>query len=1497
MSRPLAPLHLPQFETDACGVGLVARTDGHKSHEILRLALRAAANLSHRGALDADGKTGDGAGVLAQLPAKLLAREAERLGVRAGTGGPTVVGMVFFPRNAEEACRTVIDAVLEREGFERLFWRLVPVDSSALGRKAAATQPVIMQVVARARFSPADGELNRKAYLARRRIEKALAEAGLGGCHFASFSHRTIVYKALVVAPDLPTYFDDLRDPEFTTALALFHQRYSTNTLPHWSLAQPFRVLAHNGEINTIGGNRNWMRAREPALSSQLWGADLRDLLPVIASDGSDSASLDNALEFLVVSGRSLEESVMQLIPEAYEARPSTPDEVRAFYEYKEGVAEPWDGPAAVVFSDGDVAGACLDRNGLRPARFSVTAGGLVVLASEAGVLDLPDDEIAAKGRLCAGEMILVDTRLGKVFSDQEIKARVARRLPYRRWLNARRRYLPRTDLLDEPPQVLDLRRKQRVFGWSSEDEKLLLAPMAAETKQPVGSMGNDTPLAVLSSRPRLLYDYFHETFAQVTNPPIDPLRESLVMSLRTFLGPRKGFLDDAEEQAEAIVLESPLLSRAQLAWLARLNPPFSSRTIDATFPVDRGEKGLEEAVERVCAQAESAVRAGETLLILTDDAASPERAPVPALLAVAAVHDHLIRCGLRMAASIIVSSGEPRSEHHFASLLGYGADAICPYLAYEAVAEMARAGQIPETSPNEALDRYRLAADRGILKIMSKMGISVLASYRGAELFEAVGLSRDLTERYFPATPSRVGGIGLRQIARDVLSRHAQAHANGNEGTLLEAGLFRFRRQGEYHAFNPSVFKRLHTLAKSGDYHHYKELVATLREGELVNLRDLVRPRPGKQLPLESVEPREAILRRFSASSMSLGALSAEAHETLAVAMNRIGAKSGSGEGGEDPRRLVRLPNGDSSSSKIKQIASGRFGVTPLYLRSATEIEIKMAQGSKPGEGGQLPGDKVTAEIAALRHATLGQPLISPPPHHDIYSIEDLAQLIYDLRQINPRAEISVKLVAAPGVGTVAAGVAKADADIVHISAYDGGTGASPLTSIKHAGLPWELGLAEAHQVLTANGLRGRVRLRVDGGMRTATDVIIAAALGADEFGFGSSLLVAAGCVMARQCHLNTCPVGIATQDETLRARFAGKPEMIVNYLASVADEVRELLAAMGLRCLKSMVGRADLLFAQVPKDHEKARLLDLGAILDPAATHGKEAAMRGDAARPRNSLTGGGNLGERILRDAQPALQLGESLLLSYEISNADRAVGTRLAGEIVARYGEAGLPRGRIVCKLNGTAGQSLGAFLVPGIRLDLVGEANDYVGKGMAGGEIVIRAPEMRSYRAKQVVLLGNTALYGATGGFLFAAGAAGERFAVRNSGAVAVVEGVGNHACEYMTRGTVVVLGPTGINFAAGMTGGVAYVLDCRGDFEERVNSAMVAITRVRSEYAAEELLGCLRRHLAATGSALAQAVIEEWPRYRPLFWQVSPAPGISRPRAQSPRTQAASASP
>ncbi len=1480
-------LYDPRFEHDACGVGFVADLEGRASHAIVRKGVDILLNLVHRGATGADPLTGDGAGILLQLPHRFFAEEAVRLGLQLPPPGRYGAGLVFLSRDKSQ--RSQLKRVLEDKilgtGQRVLGWRRVPVDEAVLGPLARASAPVIEQVFVGSTCDTQD-DFERKLYVIRKWAETAVRDGGIPGrdaFYIPSLSSRTIVYKGLLLAEQLTGFYADLDQPSVMSALAMVHQRFSTNTFPTWELAQPFRTLGHNGEINTVRGNAAWMRAREQLFDGQIFGEDVRRVLPVITPGGSDSATLDNVVELLLHAGRSLPHVMMMLVPEAWQNDPLMPAELRAFYEYHSCLVEPWDGPAALAFTDGVRIGAILDRNGLRPARWTVTHDGLVVLASETGVLELPPEQIARQGRLEPGRMFLVDTEAGRLVEDEEIKRRVSSARPYARWLEDNKISLGDLAPVAGAPasdQGEELAVSQRLFGYTEEELRLLLGPMAATGEEPTGSMGNDAPLAVLSERPQLLFHYFKQHFAQVTNPPVDPIREELVMSLRNSLGGEGNLLLEFPDHAQMLELPEPVLDNQQLYQLTHTRTIHLRQpaVLPMLYPVAEGGVGLKSALDELCRLASLAVLNHHGVLVLSDRGASEHMAPVPSLLATAAVHHHLMRNGTRMRCGIIVETGEAREVHHICLLLGYGAGAVNPYLALDGVDELVRTGALPGvTDAGAARRKYVKAVCKGVLKVMSKMGISTLQSYHGAQIFEAIGLAEEVVERYFTGTVSRLSGVTLEVLAEECARRHAWAYPRRVQPTerLAVGGQYHYRAQGERHLWNPTTVARLQQAVRQEDRSSYQQYAASINEpgAELITLRQAWELVPADQpIPLSEVEPAAEIVKRFATGAMSFGSISAEAHETLAIAMNRIGGKSNTGEGGEREERYQPEANGDSRRSAIKQVASGRFGVTTGYLVNADELQIKIAQGAKPGEGGQLPGHKVDAVIAATRHSTPGVTLISPPPHHDIYSIEDLAQLIHDLRNVNPHARISVKLVAEAGVGTVAAGVAKARADVILIAGHDGGTGASPLTSIKHAGVPWELGLSEAHQVLVKNDLRGRVLLQADGQLRTGRDVVIAALLGAEEFGFATAPLVASGCIMMRKCHLNTCPVGVATQDPVLRARFTGAPEHVIRFMFYVAEEARELMAQLGARSLRELVGRVELLRVRDLSQHWKASLLDFSEVLRPAS------AAAGVATRHAHPQERGLDdaLDHQLLEQAREVLERGAgSVRVELPLRNVHRTVGAMFAGEIVRRHGAGGLPPGSVELVFHGTAGQSFGAFIVEGMELTLHGDANDYVGKGMSGGSLVVRAPQGAAYAPHENVIIGNVAFYGATGGRAFIGGIAGERFAVRNSGATAVVEGVGDHGCEYMTGGRVVVLGRTGRNFAAGMSGGFAFVLDEDGALRARCNLALVEL---EAPDVADQawLEGVIAEHVRRTGSPKGQALLADWAGVVQRFVRVTP---------------------
>ena len=1488
-------LYDPSHEHDACGVGMVASIKGLRSNSILKKALTCVCNLIHRGAMDADAKTGDGAGVLTQIPYKIFRPEVEKMGYKLFQDSDLGVGMMFLPNDpyTQARCRHITETALNEHKLFIFGWRAVPVNRAVLGEKALRTCPDIEQILV-GRPDPSemnDDEFERKLFLCRNQIEDQAESQGIKDFYIPSFSSRTIVYKGLLAAPTLERFYLDLRDSNYTTALAVFHQRYSTNTFPTWPLSQSCRMLSHNGEINTIAGNRLWTSAREPELKSPFFGDAIKKLRPIIQPGGSDSASLDNALELLVMGGRDILHSMLMLVPAAWQGDASTPADVKDFYEYHQTLNEPWDGPAALVFSDGRTIGACLDRNGLRPARYKITDDGLFTLGSEVGLLTIDDAKVVEKGRLGPGEMIAIDTVKGELLRNDQIKSSYAKKKPYGTWLRENIRDITPTLSLDSQPSPgATLLQQQLVAGYTEEELSVtpsILKVMGETGEEAIGSMGDDAPLAVLSKKPRLLYTYFKQLFAQVTNPPIDPIREKLVMSVEVLAGKHRNWLEETPEHARLLRLQSPILTNPEILQILKLNGSFNSTTVTCRFPVSEGSDGLKRHLDRICAEAEKAVDQGAALIILSDWDIDASHAPIPMLLATGAVHHHLVRVDKRSKTSLICETSECRDVHQFACLLGYGASAVNPYTALATLNDFVSKGELK--SGDKVLDvataakNYRAALEKGLLKIMSKMGISTLASYSGAQTFSAIGLHPDVISYAFTGTTSQVMGMNFRDIAVESLARHARAFAP--DAKLADEGVYRFRRDGEMHAWTPPVLQSFHTFVgikgmdKANKWEDYEKYVAAVEEAAPVALRQCLQLKKGTPIPIEEVESIEDIRRRFTTAGMSLGALSPEAHETLAIAMNRIGGKSNSGEGGEDRVRFTPMENGDSKNSRIKQVASGRFGVTAEYLASAAEIEIKMAQGSKPGEGGQIPGHKVSAMIAKLRRSTPGVTLISPPPHHDIYSIEDLAQLIYDLKQVNPRAKVCVKLVSGAGVGTIAAGVAKAYADIVLISGHDGGTGASPLSSVKNAGGPWELGLAEAHQVLLLNGLRNRVTLRTDGGMKTGLDILIAAMLGAEEFNFGTAALIATGCVYVRKCHLNTCPVGVTTQDEKFRAKFKGTPDNVVLFFNAVAEEVRRYLASIGARSVNEIIGRTDYLEQREVPNHPKANLVDLSRLLAmPKLDDGSPRFHTWE----RNDKLEDRTLDDVILQDAKSCLQTKHPLSLKYKVKNTFRSIGTQLSGEIAYRYGDEGLPENTLNLTLTGSAGQSLGAFLVKGVRMTLVGESNDYVGKGMSGGEIVVVPSPSAKFDPSKNSICGNTVLYGATGGALYIRGRAGERFAVRNSGATAVVEGIGDHGCEYIDKwARVIVLGVTGKNFAAGMSGGMAYVLDQDGLFEQRCNRAMVTLQRLSTPEEIKDIKGVIYKHLELTESARAKEVLGDWAKYEKLFWKVTPLPPVA----------------
>lgn len=1482
-SKPVGLYH-PQFEHDACGIGFIARLDAVPTHRIVRDAVQILINLEHRGAVGGDKGTGDGAGIMFQIPDEFFRSIAENLGITLPPAGDYAVGMVFLPTDKSLArrCKMVFEKIAEEEGTKVLGWRKVPVNPEVIGDLARKTQPEIEQIFLARESIPAEN-LERKLYVIRRSVENKIAEwknVDASQFYIPTLSCKKIVYKGLLTATQIPEFYLDLENEEFKSGWSIVHARYSTNTLPTWPLAQPFRFLAHNGEINTLRGNINRMKSREALLESPLFGEDIEKIKPIINEQGSDSAIFDNALELLAHSGRSMPHTCMMMIPEAYGPKIKMSEDKRAFYEYHSALQEPWDGPAAITFTDGRYIGATLDRNGLRPARYTITKDGIIVMASETGVLDFPAENILKRGRLQPGKMFLVDLEQHRIVPDNEIKAKVSRQRPYRRWvrenhIELRGLYSPSRVPSMDPKKLLQL---QYTFGYTDEDARIILSPMASRGQEPVGSMGNDAALAVLSDQPQSVFNYFKQLFAQVTNPPIDPLREELVMSLESFVGGEKNFLEETPEHYRGLKLRHPVLTPSDMIRIKNAEHPLiSCAEIDMLFPAGGNGKDLEEALENIFRQAEKYTQEGILMLILTDKNVDENRAPIPALLATSGLNHYLIKKGMRNSVGIIVESGEVREVMHFALLVGYGADAVCPYLAFSTIQGLAEQDLLEENiSAEMANDNYINAVKKGLLKTISRMGISTIHSFFQSQIFEAVGLDKNLVDTYFCGTVSRIGGIGLDEIAAEANQKHRKGFpADGVLGKLLDVGgNYAVRINGERHMWTTEAIYKLQLATRNNDYAVFKEFTKLMDENSAYanTIRSLLRFKKREPIPIEEVEPVESITRRFVGAAMSFGSISREAHEAIAIAMNRLGGRSNSGEGGEDPARYIPLPNGDSRRSATKQIASGRFGVTTEYAMNCDELQIKIAQGAKPGEGGQLPGHKVSVEIARVRHTTPGVTLISPPPHHDIYSIEDLAQLIYDLKAVNPKARVSVKLVAEVGVGTVAAGVAKAKADMVLISGHDGGTGASPLSSIKHAGLPWELGLAETQQSLILNHLRDKIRVQTDGQLKTGRDLAIAALLGAEEFGFGTAMLITLGCIMMRKCHLNTCPVGVATQDETLRSRFTGKADYVERFLRFIARELREYMAQLGFRTVDEMVGRVDVLDVKPAIEHWKAKKLDLSAILASPQNGVNTPLHCTREFKPSVEKT----LDTRLIKLAQAALDKMEPVKINLPIRNVHRTVGATLSGVITQRYGARGLPENTIDITFKGSAGQSFGAFLAPGVSLRVEGDTNDYLGKSMSGGRIIVVPPKGAKYQPHENIITGNVILYGATGGEIYINGIAGERFAVRNSGAIAVVEGVGDHGCEYMTGGTVVVIGPTGNNFAAGMSGGIAYIYDSGELFDTRCNLDMVDLESVWHEDDKTELRSLLENHYKYTNSPRAQFLLENWDAHLPLFVKVVP---------------------
>ncbi|MDY7047554.1 MAG: glutamate synthase large subunit [Microcystis panniformis WG22] len=1472
-------LYDPQFEHDACGVGFIVHKTGKKSHDIVEQALTILLNLDHRGACGAEKNTGDGAGILCQIPDLFFRKVTSNLGFTLPAAGQYGVGMLYTAPDAEirGKSRQEFEKIAAEEGLKVLGWRDVPTDNSSLGNSARSTEPFIEQVfIERDANLSDDLAFERKLYVIRKRSH--LSRQSFNRYWYpCSISSRTIVYKGQLMPVQVGDYFPDLHDPDFQSALGLVHSRFSTNTFPSWERAHPYRYIAHNGEINTLRGNINWMHARQSMFASPLFGEDIKKIQPVINIEGSDSLIFDNALELMVLSGRSLPHAVMMMIPEPWAAHESMSDEKKAFYEYHSCLMEPWDGPASIAFTDGTMMGAVLDRNGLRPSRYYVTKDDLVIMASEAGVLPIEPERVALKGRLQPGRMFLVDMKEGRIVADEEIKEAIAKAHPYRQWLTENLVNLDDLPAVETaPPETaVSLIQQQTAFGYTFEELRLLLAPMGRDGVEAVGSMGSDTPLAVLSDRPKLLYDYFQQLFAQVTNPPIDSIREEIITSPITTIGAERNLLDPQPESCHLIKLNSPILTNAQLARLQG-NSEFKTVTIPILFDPTSGVEGMRSTIEAICQEVDEAILAGASIIILSDRGIDKNHAPIPSLLAVAGLHHHLIRQGTRTRVGLVLESGEPREVHHYALLLGYGCGAINPYLAFATLGSMIEEGLLVGVDHQTACKNYIKAATKGVIKVASKIGISTLQSYRGAQIFEAIGLNRSVVDRYFTWTASRIEGADLEIIAKESLLRHGHAFPDRdvNVHTLDIGGEYQWRKDGEAHLFSPETIHTLQQAVKLGKYDLFKKYsqLVNQQNQKFFTLRGLLTFKNRESIPIEEVEPIEAIMKRFKTGAMSYGSISKEAHESLAIAMNRIGGKSNTGEGGEDSERYTWTnERGDSKNSAIKQVASGRFGVTSLYLSQARELQIKMAQGAKPGEGGQLPGKKVYPWIAKVRHSTPGVGLISPPPHHDIYSIEDLAELIHDLKNANRAARVSVKLVSEVGVGTIAAGVAKAHADVVLISGFDGGTGASPQTSIKHAGLPWELGLAETHQTLVLNNLRSRIAVETDGQMKTGRDVVVATLLGAEEFGFSTAPLVTLGCIMMRVCHLNTCPAGVATQDPLLRQNFIGDPEYTVNFMKFIAQEVREIMAELGFRTLNEMVGRTDVLEPKQAVEHWKAKGIDLTPILyqpEVAPEVGRYCQIPQDHGLDKS-------LDITVLLDlCKDAIEKGEKVKATLPIKNINRVVGTILGNEITKRHWE-GLPEDTVHLHFQGSAGQSFGAFVPKGVTLELEGDANDYVGKGLSGGKIIVYPPKGSTFVAEENIIIGNVALYGATSGEVYISGVAGERFCVRNSGVNTVVEAVGDHACEYMTGGKVVVLGPTGRNFAAGMSGGVAYVLDESGDFATRCNTQMVALEALEGEEI-NDLRELIQRHADYTHSQKAALVLANWSEMLPKFVKVMP---------------------
>jgi glutamate synthase (NADPH) large chain len=1480
-------LYDPFFEHDACGVGFVADMHGRKTHQTLLNGLQVLTNLDHRGAAGSEPNTGDGAGVLLQMPHKFFKEVCGKSQITLPAPGEYGCGTIFLPRNpaVRRKIEEKLTQIIQSEEQVVLGWRTVPTDNSSLGDTAKSCEPFMRQIfVGRGADITDENAFERKLYIIRKRAYSEIRTSTMAGAeswYVASLSCRTLVYKGMLLTDQLAKYFPDLSNPSMETAIALVHSRFSTNTFPSWDRAHPYRYVAHNGEINTLRGNINWMHAREALFESELFGEDIKKALPIVNPNGSDSAMFDNALELLVLAGRPLAHAIMMMIPEPWSGDQNMDDDRRAFYQYHSCLMEPWDGPAAIAFTDGRQIGAILDRNGLRPSRFCVTTDGLVIMASESGVLDIPPENILRKGRLQPGRLFLVDTEQGRIIEDEEIKQQLASELPYRTWINEHLVHL--SDLPEAPsippPDHETLLQRQIAFGYTHEDERIIIAPMARDGIEAIGSMGNDGALAVLSNRPRLLFDYFKQLFAQVTNPPIDSIREEIVISAETRLGSEGNLLNPQPSACRRVELKWPILTNEEFAKIRRTDlPGLKIGVLPSLFRVARGEKGLAKSMEEICIMARRMIEEEEiNVIVLSDRGVNSDFAPIPALLAVSGLHHFLIREGLRTRISLVIETGEAREVHHFALLIGYGASAVNPYVAFETIDDMIQSGSLTNVDHKTACKNFVKAAAKGVIKIMSKMGISSIQSYRGAQVFEALGVRQDVIDHYFTWTPSRIGGISLNTIAREVLARHHSAYPERRVAghVLPVGGIYQWRSDGESHLFTPESIHHLQKATRSGNYAAFKNFSKLINEqgDKLCTLRSLLEFKAGTPIPIEEVEPVEAIMKRFKSGAMSYGSISKEAHETLAIAMNRIGGKSNTGEGGEDSDRFTAMENGDSKNSAIKQVAAGRFGVTSEYLTNAQELQIKMAQGAKPGEGGQLPGNKVYPWIARTRGTTPGVGLISPPPHHDIYSIEDLAELIHDLKNANRHARVSVKLVSEVGVGTIAAGVAKAHADVVLISGYDGGTGSSPQTSMQHAGLPWELGLAETHQTLVLNNLRSRIAVETDGQLKTGRDVVIAALLGAEEFGFATAPLVATGCIMMRVCHLNTCPTGIATQDPRLRAKYTGKPEHVVNFMKFIAEEVRELMAQLGFRTINEMVGQVGCLEPRRAVDHWKAKGLDFSNIL--YAPEVGEGIGRYCTTTQDHGLDKSLDL-TTLLEICQPAIERGEKVVAELPVRNVNRVVGTITSHEVTKKHGAKGLPDDTIRIRFKGSAGQSFGAFMTHGMTFSIEGDANDYVGKGLSGGKIIIYPSQQATFKAEENMIIGNVALYGATAGECYFRGMAGERFAVRNSGVSAVVEGIGDNGCEYMTGGRIVVLGTAGRNFGAGMSGGIGYVLDESGDFAKRVNAQMVGLEKLENPAEIEEVRTLIQNHLDYTKSTRAKAILDDWKTYLPKFVKVMP---------------------